>query len=80
MQNHFSKQDVDDYWAAATQSPNPAATDAIMRKVKQNVDKLPILEVREIKTLLNKFNDLFAYLNNLVRITDEEMNHFAFFT
>jgi type I restriction enzyme R subunit len=79
-QNIFTKQDVEDFKKAIVQTSQPASTTVTMAKVKKNLDKLSIPEIREFRGMLNKFNDTFKYLDNLVKISDVELRNFALFT
>jgi len=78
--NIFSKMDVQDFKKAIYQSEQATGTGVVMLRVKKKVEKMPILELRNFRSLLNRFNNLFKYLDNLVKLSDEEMKDFYLFT
>ncbi len=78
--NIFTKADVVEFNKAIRESTNPASASESMNRVKKRLEPRPIEEIREFRGLLNKFNDLFKYLDNLLRITDQELRDFATFT
>ncbi len=76
----FTMLDVDDFKNAVLQESNPAATTIVLNQVAKNIVRLPILEFRSFKSLLNRFNNTFKYMDNLFRITSIELRDFALFT
>ncbi len=78
--NLFTAQDVSDFKAAVMEIESATSTSVVMNRVVKNIKKLDITEIREFRGLLNKFNDTFKYLDNLVKISDTDLRDFALFT
>jgi type I restriction enzyme R subunit len=78
--NIFTLQDVSDFKNAIIQTASATSTSVIMKRVVKKIKRLEIIQIREFRGLLNKFNSTFKYLDNLVKITDMELRDFALFT
>ncbi len=76
----FTKADVEEFNQAILQSASPVSTSEVMLRVKKKLDAFSIQEIREFRNQLNKFNDTFKYMDNLLKITDGELRKFALFT
>jgi len=76
----FTKMDVEDFKKAIFQTNQTTSTSVVMLRVMNKVKKMSILELRDFRSLLNRFNGIFKYLDNLVKLTDEELKDFYLFT
>ena len=66
----FSRQDVSNFMVAENKTSE-------MMKTKEKIDKMLVEERQDFKSSINKFNEVFDYLNNLFRITDSDTQNFA---
>lgn len=79
-ENVFTLANVEAFKTAVYSADSPTATAAAMLPVLKNVEKMPILELRNFRSLLNRFNNTYKYLLNLVKIADQELGDFYLFT
>lgn len=78
-ENVFTMANVEAFKAAVL-SNSPTAAPSAMLPVIRNAEKMPILELRDFRSLLNRFNSTYKYLQNILRITDQELSDFYLFT
>lgn len=79
--NIFTKGDIQEFKKAYLKEQSQIKLENIASKIEGNLNKkFSLEEIRYFRSLLNKFNKTFVYLNNLVSINDEEFRDFALFT
>ncbi len=79
--NIFTKKDVEKFKKYTEENKHPRHLEHIASEIKNKVNKkYSIEERRTFRSLLNKFNNTFKYLNNLLIIKDIELNNFALFS
>ncbi len=80
-QNVFTRKDSDGFKKAYLEGKDSIKLDNIASKVERKLNiKYLVDERRAFRSNLNKFNKTFNYLNNLVRINDDELKDFALFS
>jgi type I restriction enzyme R subunit len=79
-QGIFTRADIEDFERAIFQSDQATSAASVMLRVMKNIEKMQIAELRSFRSLLNRFNDTFKYMDNLFRISDKEMRNFYLFT
>jgi type I restriction enzyme, R subunit len=79
--NVFTKQDVSDFKEISTSNAGMIKLEKLGSKIETNLKKkYGVDERRLFRSDMNKFNQTFNYLNNLIEITDEELKNFALFS
>jgi type I restriction enzyme R subunit len=79
-ENVFTMANVEAFKKAVFSSDSPTATASAMLPVLKNAEKMPVLELRNFRSLVNRFNSTHKYLQNIVRIADQELSDFYLFT
>ena len=78
--NAFTRKDIADFKLAYLEGEDSIKLDNIASEVEMKLNnKYSVEERRAFRSNLNKFSNTFNYLNNLIRITDEELKDFVLF-
>jgi len=78
--NVFTRKDIADFKSAYIEGKDVINLDNIASEVEKKLNsKFSLDERRAFRSNLNKFNNTFNYLNNLIRINDEELKDFVLF-
>jgi len=79
--NVFTRNDINDFKKAYIEGMDSIKLDNIASRVEKNLNsKYSIDERRTFRSNLNKFNKTFNYLNNLIKINDNELKDFVLFS
>lgn len=79
--NVFTKKDISDFKLISTSNKDMMELETLASRIENTLKKKYSVEERRLfRSNLNKFNQTFNYLNNLVEITDNELNDFALFS
>ena len=78
--NVFTRKDIADFKLAYIEGKDVIKLDNIASEIEKKLNnKFSVEERRAFRSNLNKFNNTFNYLNNLIRINDEELKDFVLF-
>ncbi|MBT4021811.1 type I restriction endonuclease subunit R [archaeon] len=79
--NIFTRKDIQEFKIAYYKEENSIKLDNIASTIEKRVNsKFSVDERRAFRGSLNKFNKTYSYLNNLIKINDDELKDFALFS